>query len=269
MFGRLFKRETPRPAAVPEGVTAYAIGDIHGRADLLEALLDQVLLEAAETDRGDCVMVFLGDYIDRGPASPKVLDMLLNCQRLPGFEWRFLRGNHEQALLDFIEDPVEAGPSWGAFGGRETLQSYGVEAPFGSDARLWRQARDSLEARMPREHRAFLAAMPASFELGDYFFVHAGARPGVPLDRQDETDLMRIRKSFLEHGKAFEKVIVHGHSIVAEVHCDHRRIGIDTGAYASGALTALKLEGEGRSLLQTRQADGRIEVVRREVGADT
>ncbi|RZJ78993.1 MAG: serine/threonine protein phosphatase [Brevundimonas sp.] len=145
----LFKRRPTKPPAVPEGVVVHAVGDVHGRADLLEPLL-----KAIWNDRQpgrEHIVVFLGDYIDRGPDSPLVLDMLLQLKDTPGVTWRFLRGNHEQALLDFIENPAEAGPSWGTYGGRETLESYGVDAPYGSDPRLWRQARASSESRACRQ----------------------------------------------------------------------------------------------------------------------
>jgi len=265
MFSSLFKRPQPKPPATPEGVVVYAIGDIHGRADLLEPLVKAIW--ADRKPGREIVVVFLGDYIDRGPSSPEVLDMLLQLEETPGVTWHFLRGNHEQAMIDFLDDPVEAGPSWGAFGGRETLESYSVEAPYGSDARLWRVARDALEARIPDAHVAFLRRLPTRVELGDYFFVHAGARPGVALERQHDLDLMRIRDQFLNHDRSFEKVIVHGHSITTDVHADHRRIGVDTGAYASGVLTAIKLDGEERSLLQTEPDMGEgIRVIRRELG---
>jgi serine/threonine protein phosphatase 1 len=135
------------------------------------------------------------------------------------------------------------------------MASYGVSGPYGSDARLWRSARDSLEAAMPKPHLAFLRGLPLRHEAGDYFFAHGGARPGVPLDRQSDRDLMTIRQPFLQGGKAFEKVVVHGHSIAAEVHSDHRRIGIDTGAYATGTLTAVRLEGDSRQIIQTRTGE--------------
>jgi serine/threonine protein phosphatase 1 len=253
MFASLFKRSVPKAAAVPEGQVVFAVGDIHGRADLLRALVPAIWKDRGERDGKRPTIIFLGDYIDRGPASDDVLDILIDLQGRAGADWMFLRGNHEQALLDFIEDP-EAGPAWGEWGGRETMASYGVDGPHGSDARLWRMARDSLESAMPRAHLAFLRGLPTWHEAGDYFFAHGGARPGVPLDRQSERDLLTIRQPFLQSAKAFEKVVVHGHSIAAEVHSDHRRIGIDTGAYATGTLTAVRLEGDGRRLIQTRSS---------------
>jgi serine/threonine protein phosphatase 1 len=254
MFASLFKRSVPKAAAIPEGEVVFAIGDIHGRADLLRALVPSIWKDRGDRDGKHATIVFLGDYIDRGPSSDEVLDILIDLQNNTGADWVFLRGNHEQALLDFIDDP-EAGPAWGEWGGRETMASYGVNGPHGSDARLWRMARDSLEAAMPRAHLAFLRGLPLRHEAGDYFFAHGGARPGIPLDRQSERDLMTIRQPFLQSAKAFEKVVVHGHSIAAEVHSDHRRIGVDTGAYATGTLTAVRLEGDSRRIIQTQASE--------------
>jgi serine/threonine protein phosphatase 1 len=269
MFASLFKRSVPPAAAIPEGQVVFAIGDIHGRADLLRALVPAIWKDRGEKSGKHTTIVFLGDYIDRGPASDEVLQILIDLQENKSVDWVFLRGNHEQALLDFIEDP-EAGAAWGEWGGRETMASYGVNGPHGADARLWRMARDSMEAGMPRAHMAFLRAMPTRHEIGDYFFAHGGARPGVPLDRQSERDLLTIRQPFLQSAKGFEKVVVHGHSIAAEVHSDHRRIGIDTGAYATGTLTAVRLEGDTRRLIQTRSAPenpAAIEVITTEISA--
>lgn len=260
MFGSLFKKPPVPNASTPENEVIFAVGDIHGRADLLRALAPAIWKARGEKDGKHTTVVFLGDYIDRGPASDEVLDILIGLENSKAVDWVFLRGNHEQALLDFIEDP-EAGPAWGDWGGRETMASYGVNGPYGSDGRLWRMARDSLEAAMPKAHLAFLRGLPLRHEAGDYFFAHGGARPGVPLDRQSERDLMTIRQPFLQSAKGFEKVVVHGHSIAAEVHSDHRRIGIDTGAYATGMLTAVRLEGESRRLLQTREYEGNPEVI--------
>lgn len=263
MFGSLFKKPTLPIASAPENEVVFAVGDIHGRADLLRALAPAIWKARGEKDGKHTTVIFLGDYIDRGPASDEVLDILIGLENSKAVDWVFLRGNHEQALIDFIEDP-DAGPAWGEWGGRETMASYGVDGPYGADSRLWRMARDSLEAAMPKQHLAFLRGLPLSHWAGDYFFAHGGARPGVPLDRQSERDLLTIRQPFLQSGKGFEKVVVHGHSIAAEVHSDHRRIGIDTGAYATGTLTAVRLEGDSRRLLQTRDQGGppdQIEVV--------
>lgn len=260
MFSSLFKKPAPKNASTPENEVVFAVGDIHGRADLLRALTPAIWKARGEKDGKHTTVVFLGDYIDRGPSSDEVLDILIGLENSKAVDWVFLRGNHEQALLDFIEDP-EAGPSWGDWGGRETMASYGVDAPHGGDARLWRMARDRLEAAIPKAHLAFLRGMPLRHEIGDYFFAHGGARPGVPLDKQEDWDLLAIRQPFLQSSRAFEKVVVHGHSISTEAHSDHRRIGIDTGAYATGALTAVRLEGEGRRLLQTRGIPGTADAV--------
>ena len=259
MFSSLFKKSVSQASHAPENKVLFAVGDVHGRADLLRELLPALWRERGEQEGKHSTTIFLGDYIDRGPASDEVLEILIRLQNTKLVDWLFLRGNHEQALLDFLEDP-SAGPSWGDWGGRETMANYGVEAPYGGDTRLWRMARDALETKMPRAHVAFLKSMPAWFQAGDYFFAHGGARPGVSLERQHPHDLMTIRGPFLEHSRAFEKIVVHGHSIAAEVHSDHRRIGIDTGAYATGTLTAVRLEGPNRRLIQTKTTPGGPEV---------
>ncbi|CAL1691013.1 Bis(5'-nucleosyl)-tetraphosphatase, symmetrical [Brevundimonas subvibrioides] len=221
----------------------YAIGDIHGRLDCLERLLATIF---AEADPGRTVLVFLGDYIDRGPQSRGVVEGLMLVQGL--FETRLLRGNHDQSLLNFLSDP-SAGPAWCDFGGRETLASYGVAAPaLRGDAQGWVTASEDLAQSMPAEHLAFFRNLETSASYGDYFFCHAGARPGVPLGAQSDEDLMWIRDAFLRDARPFEQVIVHGHTPEPAVHIDRRRIGIDTGAYATGVLSAIRLEGAERTV---------------------
>jgi serine/threonine protein phosphatase 1 len=258
MFGRFLKPKRAAPA-VPEGIVAYAIGDIHGRADLLRLLLQRIVTESTEraAEAGSrSVVIGLGDYIDRGPESREVIDLLVGLSEIKAFESHFLRGNHDQTLLDFLEEP-QTGPSWCEFGGREALMSYGVRPPAGrADANVWKDARDALAAAMPPAHLSFFKRLKASLEVGDYFFAHAGARPGVPLNAQAETDLIWIREPFLSDGRAFDKVVVHGHSAGELIHVDHRRINVDTGAYATGQLTAVRLEGTDRSFLFTRREGG-------------
>ena len=181
-----------------------------------------------------------------------------------GFQRVCLVGNHEVALLLYLDGHLSR-ETWLGYGGRETLQSYGVEPPEkDDDAEGWEAARAQFAEALPASHLDLLKAMGVTHVAGDYFFCHAGARPGVPLGDQTEADLLWIRGSFLDDKGRFDKVIVHGHSVGEEVQADHRRIGIDTGAYATGALTAVKLEGKGQFLLQTiRTRDNTFRVVKR------
>lgn len=254
------KQATRIERRVPRGVVVYAIGDMHGRVDLLRRLL-AALFDDMRAAAARPVLIGLGDYVDRGPHSREVLTLLLQVQAVAGLETHFLRGNHDQALLDFLGD-AQTGPTWGEFGGREALRSYGVEAPLGRDMDAWAAARDRFAAVLPAAHETFLRTLEPSFALGDYFFAHAGARPGLPLDAQDERDLYWIREPFLSDKRAFDKVVVHGHSAEVIIHADDRRIGIDTGAYATGQLTALRLKDDGRTFIYTRRGPAGLEVAR-------
>lgn len=237
-------------AAIPEGVLLYAIGDIHGRADLLDALLGLIVEDAARFEAARRMLVFLGDYVDRGPDSAGVIGRL--CGEAPGgFEAVCLKGNHEALMLDFLSRP-EALELWLYNGGAETLASYGVshgELLNRTDGPA--RCRDALAEAMPDRHRAFLSALELSAILGGYFFVHAGVRPGVALERQSEHDMMWIRHEFLNSEEDFGKVVVHGHTPAAAPEARANRIGIDTGAWQSGVLTALRLYGETRAFLAT------------------
>lgn len=243
---------SPVPPSVPEGSRVYAVGDIHGRADLLARLLIRIAKDAeqaAPVDRR--VLVFLGDYVDRGPDSDRVLDILLEGIPL-GFEPVFLMGNHEQFMLDFLDKGL-LGESWLSNGGRATLFSYGLDAlGFCQGTTILADLRADLQETLPASHRAFLGSLRLSHREGDYFFVHAGVRPGVPLESQDPFDLLWIRGSFLSSREDFGAVVVHGHSIEPEPEVRANRIGIDTGAYRSGRLTCLVLEGQGRRFIATR-----------------
>jgi serine/threonine protein phosphatase 1 len=254
-----FARPKRAAPVMPEGVIVFAVGDVHGRADLLELLLQYITHQARSVEGRRVLLVGLGDYIDRGPKSRQVVDQLLALRAAKNLEIHYLRGNHERIFLDFLIDPAGNGPSWRQFGGREALASYGVLAPEANDDEAaWLAARDGLQAALPPAHLAFFENLETSFELGDYFFAHAGAKPGVPLAAQLEEDLLWIRGPFLTDRRPFEKVIVHGHSPGAEVHIDDRRIGLDTGAYATGVLSAVRLEGGDRQLIQThRDESGR------------
>ena len=203
----------------------------------------------ADGFEGQRTIVYLGDLIDRGMQSRDVIDLLLD-DPLPGFEAIHLKGNHEQTLLDFIEYPDQAA-GWLAWGGRETLVSYGVPLPPGLQRIDPEAVREDLVARLPERHLEFYRGMDVYHESGDYLFVHAGIRPGVPLQEQSDSDLMWIRQEFLESEEDHGCVVVHGHSITEQVDMRSNRIGIDTGAYHSGVLTCLVLEERERRLLQT------------------
>lgn len=238
-----------RPARVPEGQRVYAVGDIHGRADLLHELLELIRHDAAGTDRR-CTVVFLGDYVDRGPDNSEVIDLLAG-EPLPGFDALHLVGNHEAVFLQFLRD-AEIGRDWLRFGGDATLRSYGVRIRSSNppiDELL--EAKAALARNLPRRHLQFLRGLRLSCSIGDYFFVHAGVRPGVPLDQQDGNDMIWIRDLFLNSEMDFGKVVVHGHTPDEFVHNLPNRIGIDTGAYFTGHLTAAVLEGEERRFLST------------------
>ena len=242
----------PPITRVPEGVTVYAVGDIHGRADLLIKLAHQILEDAShQTDPNHRhAIVFLGDYIDRGFQSKEVIDLLLS-DMFAGFETRFLKGNHEEALSTFLVD-ASMGPKWANFGGIETLVSYNVQPPRGRESlEEWEYARQELIRNMPDNHQSFLENLELCLVLGDYAFVHAGLRPGRALEEQTERDILWIREEFLNDARPFENIIVHGHTPIGDPHRDHRRIGVDTGAYMSGRLTAVRLCGDEVSFITT------------------
>ena len=235
---------------VPKAARIYAIGDIHGRADLLADMHGKIARDAARHRAGRKLIVYLGDYIDRGLESRQVIEILLN-QPVPGFEAVYLKGNHEDFMLRFLDDR-SVGASWLMNGGNATLYSYGVGIVDDADADVrLRQLQADLLSALPAAHLAFLRELALYHIEGDYLFVHAGLRPGVPLDAQRPEDLMWIREEFLSATAPHEKVVVHGHSISWDPDVHSNRICIDTGAYASGNLTSLVLEGGTRNFLHT------------------
>lgn len=245
MFNRLRRAVQPAPkASVPDGVRVYAIGDVHGRLDLLDRLLAMI----DDDNRGRAParrqIVFLGDLIDRGPDSAGVVERAMQLARaLP--DTRFLMGNHEEVFLKALGGDDRALRFLCRFGGRETILSYGLdEADY--DRLSYEELMSVLLDLIPAEHRDFLGGFEDVVVMGDYAMVHAGIRPGVPLDAQTVGDLRWIREPFLSHAGPLDKVVVHGHTISAEVEFRPGRIGIDTGAYESGRLTALALEGGDR-----------------------
>jgi len=243
----LFRRRTVK-GTVPEGMRVYAVGDIHGCLIELDSLLATILNDAAGYD-GERQLVFLGDYVDRGPDSRGVLDRLLAPPE--DFDPRYILGNHDQTFLDFLENP-SLFRDWRDFGGRETLMSYGVTPPRFDDEEAYSQARDKLRSAMPQSHLDFLRSLQYSVTIGSYHFVHAGVRPGVPLDRQSPEDLLWIRDEFLLSNTDHGKMIVHGHTPMEEPVKLSNRISVDTGVYATGKLTAAVLEGAECRFLSTK-----------------
>jgi serine/threonine protein phosphatase 1 len=239
----LKKKATPR---IPDGVRLYAIGDVHGRADLLVQLFARIEADIMAHPASEVIEVLLGDYVDRGPQSRDVLDILVS--RSPGHRVVYLKGNHETYITDFLRDPAMLG-QWRYFGGLETLISYGVMPSISADEQGQRETAAAFARALPESHRSFLAGLKGSFECGDYFFTHAGVRPGVPLSDQNEQDLLLIREDFLLHEEEFGKIIVHGHTPVAKPDIRPNRINIDTGAYATGLLTCLVLQGESTAFI--------------------
>jgi serine/threonine protein phosphatase 1 len=239
----------PAPARVPDNMRVYAVGDIHGCSRVLD-LLHQRIEADCKNYSGDRHIVYLGDFTDRGPDSKGVLERLLHG--VPGgLSPHYIRGNHDQAVLDFLEDP-ESYRVWRGFGGAETLWSYGVRPPLYDQAEQIAAARDDFAKALPFEHLAFLRNLELKISIGDYAFVHAGIRPGVSLDRQSEQDLLWIREEFLFSTARHEKVVVHGHTPLPAPVRTSNRISIDTGAYATGVLTACVLEDTACRFLQAK-----------------
>jgi len=232
---------------VPAGRRVYAIGDIHGRADLLSGLFKRIDADLKARPTADPIQVFLGDYIDRGPDSRQVIDLLIGRRR--GNNVIFLKGNHEDFALQFLTDPAVLF-HWKNVGGLSTLLSYGV-TPLrrGDDPKSQQEVATLLDQAIPDNHRRFFQGLGLSFICGDFFFTHAGVRPGIPLQRQSKQDLLWIREDFLLHEEDFGKVVVHGHTPTREPEIHPNRINIDTGAYATGRLTCLVLERDEISFL--------------------
>ncbi|BAE50253.1 metallophosphoesterase family protein [Paramagnetospirillum magneticum] len=249
-------RGIARPFRPPDGTRIYAFGDVHGRADLLQSLMDSVVGDLARAERSwdRCEVVGLGDYLDRGPQSRRVLDLLIGAALPAGCRLTALRGNHEDAFLHALADPM-AIPDWLEYGGAATLVSYGVVPIAGAPSRERSERMQAeLAAALPPAHKAFLAAMPTSLRLGDYLFVHAGVRPGRPLEQQAPEDLLWIRHEFLASRRFHGAMIVHGHHIVPQPEILDNRMGIDTGAYCTNVLSCLVLEGDTAGLIQATPA---------------
>lgn len=229
-----------------ENARLYAIGDIHGRLDLLERAIKAIERDVAEHG-SDAVTVTLGDYVDRGPASRGVIERLAaNPFPTP---YIALKGNHEALLDAFLADPT-VGLQWRRLGGLETLHSYGVPVSGVMVGRDLDQAAEALRAALPTAHTGFLQSLRTSLSHGRYFLCHAGVRPGVPLERQDENDLLWIREEFLRSNMDFGKIVVHGHTPIEQPEVLPNRINIDTGAFATGRLTCVALDQAGHRFLK-------------------
>ena len=251
LFGKRQKRGAARAAPrVDADIRVYAIGDIHGRLDLLRALLGKITADSATHPAACHKLIFLGDYVDRGNQSRELLD-LLSKGPIDGFATTYLRGNHEDFLLRFLDD-TSHGATWLYYGGANTLISYGIPAsPLETDPDQLIDLQQKLCDVLPESHLAFLRSLKISYVVGDYVFVHAGIRPGIPFAEQLNDDLIWIREPFLASTLDHGCVVVHGHSVCTRPEMLANRIGIDTGAYDTGVLTCLVLQGEGQWLLQT------------------
>ena len=259
-FWKWPRQDTARTQFMPDGKIAYAIGDIHGGVGLLHAMLDAIAERhlADETEITPAI-IFLGDYVDKGDDPKGVIDALIQRSQDQRFTWVFLKGNHEDALLTFLQHP-EFGPQWLQFGGAPTLHSYGVTPPTArAEPEVWVETAEQFLGSIPSDHMEFFQNLGLAYRLGGYLFVHAGIRPGKPIEAQKDQDLLWIRSEFLEDRRALPFIVVHGHSPDMEPYADHRRIGVDTGAYATGRLTAVRLEDERVDWLHVTRSDIRSE----------
>ena len=235
--------------AGPRGHRAYVVGDVHGMDDLLADLLGRIERDLKDRPAGKAAVVFVGDLIDRGPASAQVIERLRTYEH-PLLRPVFLLGNHEEVLLRIVNGEADIIRDWLKFGGRECLASYGFDVAGLAQASTLAQ-RDLIRAAVPEEHIAFPSSFADTCRFGDYLIVHAGIRPGVELDLQRQSDLRWLREAFLDDDTDHGFVVVHGHTIVPRVEERPNRIAIDTGAYRTGILTALVLEGRERRLIAT------------------
>jgi serine/threonine protein phosphatase 1 len=229
-----------------EASRIYVIGDIHGRLDLLDQVIGKIDLDMKRAPTAEAFTVTLGDYIDRGPNSRGVLDRL--TQNPFPTPYVPLKGNHEELFENFFDDP-SLGSKWRHLGGLETLHSYGVPVSLLMLGKGFREAADVLREKVPETHLEFLSSLRTSASSGSFFLCHAGVRPGVPLDRQNDSDLLWIRDEFLNSKMDFGKRVVHGHTPTNSPEVLANRINIDTGAYMTGRLTCVVLEGEQHRFL--------------------
>ncbi|MBR0797177.1 serine/threonine protein phosphatase [Bradyrhizobium jicamae] len=233
-------RTAVRKPRLPDGVRIYAISDIHGCADLLQQMFTVIDRDLTTIGSMRPIHVFLGDYIDRGPDSCRTIELL--TERARRHESVFLKGNHEAFLFEVLKDPAQL-RDWKQYGGMETLISYGLRPSLNPDAAEQSELVRQLRLAIPMHQKRFFNSLRLRFVCGDFFFVHAGVKPGVALARQQEQDLLWIREEFLESNKRFGKYIVHGHTPVRVPEIRDNRANIDTGAYATGNLTLLTIQG--------------------------
>src|ERR1700730_8813008 len=237
-----------RRPSLPAGLRIYAVGDIHGRLDLLNELLARIDADAALRPAPRPLYVFLGDYIDRGPSSRETIDRLI--EHGATHETLFLKGNHELIAIKCLSDRGLF-DQWLRLGGLETLVSYGVPAEILASGKQIAELQSAFHGALPQTHFRFFRDLQTSFSCGDFFFAHAGVKPNVELSRQKEDDLLWIREEFLSSNCDFGKIIVHGHTPVSEIEIKPNRINIDTGAFATGRLTCLVIEDERLSVIDT------------------
>jgi serine/threonine protein phosphatase 1 len=243
------KPATPWVARAPEGARIYAVGDIHGCRDLLDQLLYKIEADDEARAPADTQLIFLGDLADRGPDSRGVIDRLMTLGATSN-NVQFIFGNHEELLMRAWEGDPRAAGVFNRNGGRDTMLSYGVHPETYDDATLERLV-EIMRKVIPDSHIEFLRSFRDWVVVGDYLFVHAGIKPGVPIEQQELSDLRWIRGDFTRYEGAHDKMVIHGHSITEEVDDQPNRIGIDTGAFATGKLTAIGIEGTDRWFLQT------------------
>ncbi len=237
-----------RRPSLPAGLRVYAIGDIHGRLDLLNQLLSLINTDVAQFPAIRPVYVFLGDYIDRGHWSRETIDRLI--EHAHEHESVFLKGNHESIAISCLSDRTMI-DQWLRLGGMETLSSYGVAPDLFANRKQAAGTQLAFHNALPQSHFRFLRNLRESFASGDFFFVHAGVKPDVDLAHQTEKDLLWIRHEFLLSSRDFGKIIIHGHTPTSEIELRSNRINIDTGAFATGRLTCLVIEGETLSVIDT------------------
>jgi len=248
MFNRS-SRQDNEPAG-PPGYRAYVVGDVHGRLDLLEDILAKIHAELQHRPAHKTLLVFVGDLVDRGPSSAQTIERLRTYRR-EGIQTVFLLGNHEEVFLRILGGDTSLIASWLQFGGMQCLESYGCD-PAELAGRSAAEIVAIVRSAVPPEHVEFLESFADSCRFGDYLFVHAGIRPGIPLEQQSQADMRWIRDPFLFDDTDHGFVVVHGHTISEEVVELPNRIGIDTGAYRTDILTALAVEESNRWLLDTR-----------------
>lgn len=255
---KLFKGKQARRHALPAGERAYVIGDVHGRRDLLEVLIKAIEQDIDTAEEVRSSVIFLGDLIDRGPDSKGVIDLARTWTDYRAI--RFLMGNHEEMFLDSFKD-LEVLRHFLKHGGRETIMSYGVTRKQFNSLTV-EELQDLIKKLVPKEHRHFIKRFEDKIEMGDYLFVHAGINPKRPMAEQRSRDMRWIREPFLNNTDRHSHMIVHGHTILEEIDERPNRIGIDTGAYRFGKLTALVLEGDSRRFIQTvEKKSGKIKAV--------